>query len=131
MKTVKCFYDKFPYPAYPLLATVRYQEGVLGQSLSVAAFCDKSTFAACSSRVLIAGCGDTQPFVFSKLEPRSKSLFCLDQSKRNLQRAKVRLWKTCRKVSFLEANQNFYSLFLCLAQFHIKLLHEQNELGSC
>lgn len=93
---VGAFYEKFPYPSYPLFAGLRWQEGYLGASLFAARLYEATHAGARAAvrhqpRILLAGCGEALPYVLRKMEPRAHKLTCVDLSQRSIQRAKIRL----------------------------------------
>lgn len=99
-------YERYPYPGYPILATPRWQEGYLGfSSFAAKLFLDHFQSLAAVSRVdrpsvLVAGCGEIQPAVFSRGEPRHHHLSCWDLSKRSVRRAQFRTGLHFRSIDY-------------------------------
>lgn len=105
---VKELYEAFPYPRYPLWVPLKWGSGYLGSSgfahlvaqRSVALGCYDQTKAIGKRRILIAGCGDTQPYIFHKWEPSGNRIDCVDISRRNVARAAQRLLGRRRRLRF-------------------------------
>lgn len=119
-KKVKEFYQYFPYPAYPVLLRPPLQEAYLSTSIfnSVLARdchqmnCGVGRYSSKypNSRVTILGCGDTQPYIFNKLEPRNHHLTFVDLSQKNLARAKFRSMFTFNRASWIQTDLSQYLL---------------------
>lgn len=100
---VKELYEHFPFPHYPLWMPLKQSNGELGSSSFAARlFREKyeklsaidqpvEQFCPRDKTILIGGCGDTQPLVFRKVEPKDHKLLCVDISNANLERARKRL----------------------------------------
>lgn len=101
---VRRLYEAHPYPRYPLLARPLWQEGYIGRSywsraLARCQYPDLGPLPAPFPRVLVAGCGEIQPFAMRHLEGLGTTLSCVDLSRVSLSRARVRLglmslWRT-------------------------------------
>ncbi len=109
-RAVASQYNAFPYPNYPLLAKPLWQDAYMASSLFVGKLLEATqgqvpsilTSPLKQKRVLLAGCGDTQPYVLRKLEPRAIHLSCVDLSGSNLRRAKARIFPWASNMSFFE-----------------------------
>lgn len=83
-----------------------WRDGYLGSSIFVSKLLENvlneksSRTNTLNPQVLIAGCGDTQPYVFRMIEPFSTHLTYLDLSSNNLKRAKLRLFPWFKNTSF-------------------------------
>lgn len=100
---VASFYNLFPYPNYPLWLPLNWKQAYLnraGFSWSLANYRPSKQ----TTRILIAGCGDTSAYIHRKLEPSSHVLDACDLSKRNLSRSKIRLLMSTRKVNWICEN---------------------------
>jgi 2-polyprenyl-3-methyl-5-hydroxy-6-metoxy-1,4-benzoquinol methylase len=81
-------YETYPYPNYPLLAKPQWEQGYLSSSRfaqRVASISQDRT-----SSVLIVGCGEALPYVIRKWENANVQIACVDLSRRNIKRAKLR-----------------------------------------
>ena len=80
-------YELYPYPDYPLLATLRRCDTY---ALNLEALWAR--FNGClppkTERILIAGCGSFSPYPFSLANPQA-DITALDLSAKNIQRAKL------------------------------------------
>ncbi|NVN93169.1 MAG: class I SAM-dependent methyltransferase [Desulfuromonadales bacterium] len=85
--SVRRHYEEYPYPRYPLLASVRRCDTF---ALSLEALWSRfnGTLTPSShNRILIAGCGSFAPYPFSLANPDA-NITALDLSKRSLDRAR-------------------------------------------
>ena len=103
-------YDQFPYPRYPLFVRLRWQEGYSGSSRFAASLFRDATgtpaaLDQCQGRgtspILVAGSGETLPYILRKLEPAGHRLHCVDLSSKNLRRARIRLLANLKPVDFI------------------------------
>ena len=111
---VEKFYQTFPYPSYPLFFRPRYQEAFLSSSSFNSALASDvhaypcgvhaQDFANKTKRVLVLGCGDTQPYVFKSMEPKTHQLYFVDLAKKNLIRAKIRSSMTPHHATWIHAD---------------------------
>lgn len=119
---VSAFYEKFPYPSYPLFAGLRWQEGYLGSSLFAARLYEARHPGARAAvrtqpRILLAGCGEALPYVLRKIEPRTHKLTCVDLSERSIQRARIRLAANFRPTELFATDLKDFLLTNPTAQF--------------
>jgi len=117
-QAVRKFYERFPYPHYPLFAKLRWQEGYTSSSKFAARLLEQTTgceaainasrgqFVRNSRTVLVAGAGDTQPYIMRKNEPSAHRMMCVDLSSSNLKRARIRLGATLRSTMFIHSEIN-------------------------
>ena len=94
--TVKKFYERYPYPNYPLLAKPLWQNGVLGSSAFARFLLGRQLKRPINcfenkQEILCIGCGEIQPYVLRKMEPSHNSMYFVDFSKKSLKRAQQRL----------------------------------------
>ncbi len=85
---VRAHYEKYPYPLYPLVASVRRCDAY---ALNLEALWTKFYGALPppeARRILIAGCGSFSPYPFSVANPRIP-ITALDLSGRNIRRARI------------------------------------------
>jgi SAM-dependent methyltransferase len=84
--------------------------------------------------ILIVGCGDTMPYIIRHLEPGHHKIYALDLSKHNLERAKLRLWRTLRSVTFIQSDLIHFARTSSLRFDHIDcygvLHHTANPLKA-
>jgi len=93
-------YQAFPYPAYPLWARLRWQEGYLGASLFASHLRAEvglgvsDTPLGCDQReILVAGSGEVAPYILRCWEPFDRHLTLVDVARRSLNRARWRLFR--------------------------------------
>lgn len=120
-------YEAFPYPAYPLFLKLRYQEAYQGTASFAAKLsrCASLHFSQ-EPKVLVAGCGETQPYILRKIEPRRHSMDAVDISKRSIKRAQLRLLWNTKPIHFahedldrfLVGHQNHYDHIDCYGVLH-------------
>ncbi|MGE0171998.1 MAG: class I SAM-dependent methyltransferase [Oligoflexales bacterium] len=96
---VKGLYTKFPYPHYPLLASLKWADGYLASS----SFASQLTGVGDSSspNILLAGCGEALPYIIRKWEPYSRHIVCADLSSSSISRARFRLLADPRPATFV------------------------------
>jgi hypothetical protein len=92
---VKRQYEAYPYPDYSLFIPLRAQEAFASHSLfSGQLLRERGIIPAIRSdknaSILIAGSGDVLPFVLSFWEAESSTIYALDISEKNIQRARLR-----------------------------------------
>ncbi len=88
-------YEAFPYPNYNLLLPLRSQEAYASHSLFAARVLEQqgrpaAIRGAARPAILLAGCGDTLPYLLTFWEPRRHRLTAVDLSAANLRRARLR-----------------------------------------
>ena len=99
-EAVRRHYETYPYPLYPLLASVRRHDTY---ALNLDALWSRfnGTLTPCEHKhILIAGCGSFAPYPFSIANPDT-AITALDLSRRSLQRARLHCllhWR--RNISF-------------------------------
>lgn len=106
---VKAQYEAYPYPHYALGLPLRVQEGYASHAGFAARLLSQyraqnlsahhlphhlpnqtALNLASHPRILMAGCGDTFPYVLAHWEPRHHRLIAVDLSHANLRRARMR-----------------------------------------
>ena len=98
-EAVGALYDAFPYPRYPLFAPLRWQEGHLGASLAAARLMATMqgirapVLTQAAHSVLVAGCGEVEPYILRHWEPRAHVMVCVDIAAKSLLRARLRLMR--------------------------------------
>lgn len=107
-RNVEELYERFPYPYYPLYFKPKAQEAYLSASIFSSRLISELTqrpagVANMGSKpcVFVVGCGEMQPYIFSKWEPRKHKLCFLDLSQRNIFRARLRLGLHFKKISWI------------------------------
>ena len=137
-RAVAVQYNSFPYPNYPLLGKPLWQDGYMASSFfvgnllaGVRKLVPAINVAGEEKNILLGGCGDTQPYILRKLEPSSFKLSCVDLSRKNLWRAKFRLFPFARNIQFL-ANDLLSFAQRCKTRFdHIDLFGVLHHLADC
>lgn len=87
-EAVRRHYERYPYPRYPLLASVRVCD-TYALNLTVLWACFNGELPpAGARRILIAGCGSFAPYPFAVANPDS-SITALDLSGKSLRRARL------------------------------------------
>ena len=86
-EAVRRHYEEYPYPHYPLLATVRRCETYALNLDAIWARCNGLLPAPEYRRILIAGSGSFAPYPFSIANPQT-AITALDLSQRSLRRAR-------------------------------------------
>jgi SAM-dependent methyltransferase len=106
---VRAQYEAFPYPHYGLFMPLRLQEAYASHSLFAARLLEQQGRIPAlrrrpAARVLLAGCGDTFPYLAAFWEPRRHGLAAVDLSARNLRRARMRCLPHMRGISWRQGN---------------------------
>ena len=117
---VNQFYTRYPYPAYPLFAPLRWQEGMTVSAI-FSEFLMRQARRSVSQnqgRELILGCGDTLPYIYKKWLPKGIDLDCLDLAKTNLIRAQWRLWPRTGSTRFIHNDIDQYLSRLDQGSYH-------------
>jgi SAM-dependent methyltransferase len=98
--TVQRHYETYPYPRYPLLASLRREETYALNLDALWARFNAAPPPTDRKRILIAGCGSFAPYPFSIANPHAE-IIALDLSRRSLSRARLHcLLHGRRNVSF-------------------------------
>ncbi|MBF0440698.1 MAG: hypothetical protein HQK54_02225 [Oligoflexales bacterium] len=118
-QSVRAMYEAFPYPCYPLLMKPKWQEGYIGSSSLITRLSDQNTSSQESiiagknqiiphrgKNILVAGCGEAQPYILRKLEPGSNIMYFLDFSTISIIRSRLRLILDFKKSKFLNLDLN-------------------------
>lgn len=85
---VKRHYQQYPYPSYPLLASVRRCDTYAINLEALWMRFNRSEPPTAARKILIAGCGTFSPYPFSVANPKIE-ITALDLSKRSLKRARL------------------------------------------
>ncbi len=107
MDAVRHHYERYTYPRYPLLASVRSGSAQHLNLQRLWARYNTDPLPRQQQTILIAGCGSFAPYPFSLANPRAK-ITALDLSTTNLKRARLhcllhlRLNVTCRRGDLLD-----------------------------
>lgn len=110
---VKAQYEVFPYPHYSLLLPLRTQEAYASNSLFAARILEQRGETPAlhgygggdgGAKVLLAGCGDTFPYMATFWEPRRHSLTAVDLSAGSLRRARMRCLPRLRNIAWRQGN---------------------------
>lgn len=83
---VRHHYELYPYPRYPLLASVRRQDTYALNLEALWARFNGGLPPLAARRILVAGCGSFAPYPFAVANPKAE-LVALDLSRRSLKRA--------------------------------------------
>lgn len=107
--SVKAQYEAYPYPAYPLWLPLRGQEAYASNSLFAARIAEARGFRPAlrvlpRPSVLLAGCGDTLPYLLTYWEPSHHRIAAVDLSFRNLRRARLRCLPRFRPIAWRQGN---------------------------
>jgi 2-polyprenyl-3-methyl-5-hydroxy-6-metoxy-1,4-benzoquinol methylase len=131
-------YNSFPYPNDPMFIKPRWQESYRGASL----FAGRLLLHNCGitpsvgrhenleKRILLAGCGDTQPYISRQLEPKSFRLDCVDLSKASLRRAALRVFPFSRNMNFVHEDLLYFCERKKEAYDHIEACGVLNHLAD-
>jgi len=93
-------YELYPYPRYPLLASVRRSDTCHLSLDALWARFNGQLPVGDARRILIAGCGSFSPYPFALANPDA-AITALDLSERSLRRARLHcLLHRCRNVTF-------------------------------
>jgi SAM-dependent methyltransferase len=106
---VKAQYEAFPYPDYRLWLPLRAQEAYASNSLFAARLSEQSGGIPAlrqsgSPGILLAGCGDTYPYLATFWEPRRHRITAMDLSAGSLRRARLRCLPRLRAVDWRQGN---------------------------
>lgn len=85
---VRCHYERYPYPRYPLLAAVRASDTYALNLTALWARFNGELPPEHARRILIAGCGSFSPYPFSVANTEA-DIIALDLSASSLRRARV------------------------------------------
>lgn len=106
---VRELYERFPFPQYPLYVPLRWREAYLSSAFFSASLCEYSPlYTSSSSRVLIAGCGDTQPYIIRKFEPQQIYIDAIDLSMSNIKRASKRFLRVPNNLNLVHSEIDAY-----------------------
>lgn len=125
---VQKMYESYPYPHYPLLLPLRWQDGYIGSSLLSSLIRGDRRRTSADREVLVIGSGDVLPYILRHIEPRSHRLTCIDLSQSSINRARFRLLLNSKKTTyqtidvdnFLKENEktfhhmDCYGVLMCL-----------------
>ncbi len=81
-------YERYPYPRYPLLASLRRADSYALNLEALWARFNGSLPPEGEQRILVAGCGSFAPYPFSLANPQGE-IVALDLSRRSLRRARL------------------------------------------
>ncbi|MCP5159212.1 MAG: class I SAM-dependent methyltransferase [Gammaproteobacteria bacterium] len=102
--TVKAHYEKYVYPDFPRLASVRVCDTYALNLESLWARFNGEPLDPTLSRILLAGCGSFSPYPTAVANPKAR-ITALDLSKTNLRKAKQHTWLHLRfNVDFIEGD---------------------------
>jgi len=87
-ETVRRHYELYPYPHYPLLASVRRADTYASNLAALWSRFNGELPTRHAERILIAGCGSFAPYPFALSNPAT-SITALDLSTRSLRRARL------------------------------------------
>lgn len=142
-------YERFPYPNYPLFIPLRWQEAYASSSVFCQNIAGNPNATQSPKSILIAGCGDVQPYILSKIEPRNQNIIAVDISERSLRRAQKRVMFCWNKPTLIcedlraflstQPGQSFEHMECYGVLHHLseptKVLHEMARVlvpgGSC
>lgn len=97
---VRRHYEEYPYPCYPLIASVRPADTPHLNLQALWAYFNNTLPPKSAQRILIAGCGTFAPYPFSVANPDS-DIVALDLSEKSLKRARLHTFlHGCRNVNF-------------------------------
>lgn len=97
---VRLHYEKYPYPHYSLLASVRRCDTYALNLESIWSRFNGELPPEEKNRLLLAGCGSFSPYPASLANPHAE-ITALDLSRRNLRRAKLHaLLHGCRNITY-------------------------------
>lgn len=103
-EAVRRHYEEYPYPHYPLIASVRRSDTFALNLDALWARFNGALIPDRNKRILIAGCGSFAPYPFSIANPHA-AITALDLSKRSIQRARWHcLLHGRRSISFLSGD---------------------------
>lgn len=97
---VRLHYEKYPYPQYSLLASVRPCDTYALNLESLWARFNGELPATKQNRILLAGCGSFSPYPTSLANPKAE-ITALDLSRKNLRQAKIHaLLHGCTNIAY-------------------------------
>jgi SAM-dependent methyltransferase len=100
-ESVRCHYERYPYPHFPLLAGVRACDTYALNLTALWTRFNGELPPEAAKRILIAGCGSFSPYPFSVANPESE-ITALDLSASSLRRARLHcLFHGRRNVRYL------------------------------
>jgi SAM-dependent methyltransferase len=100
IEAVRHHYEEFPYPSYPLVASVRRCDTYALNLEALWARFNGRLPPSEAKKILIAGCGSFSPYPFALANPRVP-ISALDLSRRSLRRAHLHCFlHGCRNVAF-------------------------------
>ena len=85
---VQRHYEQYPYPRYPVLASVRTSDTYALNLQSLWSYANGTTLPSEARTILVAGCGTFAPYPFS-LANQECSVTALDLSERSIRRARL------------------------------------------
>jgi 2-polyprenyl-3-methyl-5-hydroxy-6-metoxy-1,4-benzoquinol methylase len=101
---VRTHYEQYPYPDYPLLATVRREDTYALNLQALWARFNSSYLPPAEGKILSAGCGAFAPYPMALANPQAQ-VTALDLSRANLRRAHLHcLVHRKRTVAFLQGD---------------------------
>lgn len=101
---VRLHYERYPYPRFSLLASVRRCDTYALNLESLWARCNGELLQPGEGRILLAGCGSFSPYPTSLANPH-REIVALDLSRRNLGRARLHaLMHGCRNVRYAQGS---------------------------
>jgi SAM-dependent methyltransferase len=108
-QTVRAQYEAYPYPSFPLFLSLHPQEAYASHSLFAARLAEFQGYSPATLRetqphILLAGCGDTYPYLAGRWEPSHHRLTAWDLSSRNLRRAKLRCLSLFRTIHWRQGD---------------------------
>ncbi len=111
-------YEAFSASRFSLRSIIKWQDGYKSSSHFAARLYEDLTGSIHAihrekpfrekPKVLLAGCGELQPFVVRKLENPGHKLYCVDVSRTSLYRARFRLAPGFGKTTFIRSDINEY-----------------------
>jgi SAM-dependent methyltransferase len=102
--SVHCHYEKYPYPSYPLAASVRRCDTYALSFDALWVRFNHRLPSTAERRILIAGSGSFSPYPFAVANP-DIPITALDLSRRNLKRARLHcLFHCCSNVNFIQGD---------------------------
>ncbi len=87
-EVVRAHYNKYPYPCYPLAASIRRCDTYALNLSALWTRFNRVLLPPEARRILIAGCGSFSPYPFAVANPEIP-IVALDLSRRNIQRARL------------------------------------------
>lgn len=101
---VRSHYEEYPYPRYPLLATVQQADTYALSLTALWAFFNGRLPPPEARKILVAGCGTFAPYPFARAN-RDADIVALDLSEKSIRRARLHcLLHGCGKVRFVAGN---------------------------